>query len=134
MKKYVIKLNGKVYEVEMEEVTGETSVAYEKISAASQNNLQQTSVSQSVVPENNAAQSSGSQNAEGEILDAPMPGNIINVAVKVGDTVKKGQLLIVLEAMKMENEIVSPKDGIITSVAVSKGQSVNAGDALVKIS
>lgn len=134
MKKYVIKLNGKVYEVEMEEVTGETSVAYEKISAASQNNLQQTSVPQSVVPESNAAQSSGSQNTEGEILDAPMPGNIINVAVKVGDTVKKGQLIIILEAMKMENEIVSPKDGIITLVAVSKGQSVNAGDALVKIS
>ncbi|WP_291576193.1 biotin/lipoyl-containing protein [Clostridium sp. UBA4548] len=134
MKKYVIKLNGKVYEVEMEEVTGETSAAYEKISTASQNSIQQNSVQQSNAPENNAAQSSGSQNAEGEILDAPMPGNIINVAVKVGDTVKKGQLIIVLEAMKMENEIVSPKDGIITSVAVSKGQSVNAGDALVKIS
>lgn len=134
MKKYVIKLNGKVYEVEMEEVTGETSAAYEKISTASQNSIQQNSVQQSNAPENNAAQSSGSQNAEGEILDAPMPGNIINVAVKVGDTVKKGQLIIVLEAMKMENEIVSPKDGIITSVAVSKGQSVNARDALVKIS
>ncbi|WP_017416991.1 biotin/lipoyl-containing protein [Clostridium tunisiense] len=134
MKKYVIKLNGKVYEVEMEEVTGETSAAYEKISTASQNSIQQNSVQQSNAPENNATQSSGSQNAEGEILDAPMPGNIINVAVKVGDTVKKGQLIIVLEAMKMENEIVSPKDGIITSVAVSKGQSVNAGDALVKIS
>lgn len=134
MKKYVIKLNGKVYEVEMEEISGETSAAYEKISTASQNSIQQNSVQQSNAPENNAAQSSGSQNAEGEILDAPMPGNIINVAVKVGDTVKKGQLIIVLEAMKMENEIVSPKDGIITLVAVSKGQSVNAGDALVKIS
>ncbi|MPN59436.1 hypothetical protein SDC9_207157 [bioreactor metagenome] len=126
-------MNGKVYEVEMEEVTGQTSAAYEKISTAPENNLQQTGVQQSNAPENNAVKSSESQNAEGESLDAPMPGNIISVAVKVGDTVKKGQLLIVLEAMKMENEIVSPKDGIITLVAVSKGQSVNAGDALVKI-
>lgn len=124
MKKYVIKLNGKVYEVEMEEVTGETSAAYERVHTVPQSPVvQQTSVPQTSTP----------QNAEGEALDAPMPGNILNVAVKVGDTVKKGQLLIVLEAMKMENEIVSPKDGIITSVSVSKGQSVNAGDALVKI-
>ncbi|MEG1798210.1 MAG: biotin/lipoyl-containing protein [Clostridium sp.] len=129
MKKYVIKLNGKVYEVEMEEVTGETSAAYDRVNTAPQSPVvQQPSAPQTTTPQNYAP-----QNVEGEALDAPMPGNILNVAVKVGDKVKKGQLLIVLEAMKMENEIVSPKDGIITSVAVSKGQSVNAGDALVKI-
>jgi glutaconyl-CoA/methylmalonyl-CoA decarboxylase subunit gamma len=132
MKKYVIKLNGKVYEVEMEEVTGETSAAYERINTAPQNTVTENPVVQSA-PQNNVPQNNAPQNAEGEALDAPMPGNILNVAVKVGDTVKKGQLLIVLEAMKMENEIVSPKDGVITSVGVSKGQTINAGDSLVKI-
>ncbi|MEG0775156.1 biotin/lipoyl-containing protein [Clostridium sp.] len=132
MKKYVIKLNGKVYEVEMEEVTGETSAAYERINTAPQNTVTENPVVQSA-PQNKVVQNNAPQNAEGEALDAPMPGNILNVAVKVGDTVKKGQLLIVLEAMKMENEIVSPKDGVITSVGVTKGQTINAGDTLVKI-
>ncbi|MPM69380.1 Glutaconyl-CoA decarboxylase subunit gamma [bioreactor metagenome] len=127
MKKYVIKLNGKVYEVEMEEVTGETSAVYEKVSNTPVNNSQQ------VLSQNNETQNSAPINAEGEVLEAPMPGSIVNVATKVGDLVKKGQLLVVLEAMKMENEIVSPKDGTITAVGVSKGQSVNAGDVLVKI-
>ncbi|EQB88147.1 biotin carboxyl carrier protein [Clostridium punense] len=127
MKKYVIKLNGKVYEVEMEEVTGETSAVYEKISNVPVNNPQQTP------SQNNGTQNCAPTSAEGEILEAPMPGSIVNIATKVGDFVKKGQLLVVLEAMKMENEIVSPKDGIVTSIAVTKGQSVNAGDVLVRI-
>ena len=62
-----------------------------------------------------------------------MPGTILNVNVNVGDTVKKGQVLLILEAMKMENEIVAPNDGKVVSVHVSKGASVNAGDALVSL-
>ncbi|EQB87951.1 biotin carboxyl carrier protein [Clostridium punense] len=132
MKKYVIKLNGKVYEVEMEEVTEEASAAYEKVSNASEKAIRQNGTKPNI-EQNSARKSKVSEDAEGEALDAPMPGNIINVSVKVGDRVKKGQLLVILEAMKMENEIVSPKDGTITSIEVSKGQSVNAGDILVKI-
>jgi biotin carboxyl carrier protein len=121
MKKYMIKLNGKVYEVEIEEVTGGTSVAA-------------TTVTQSSAPvqanntANNTAQSQG-----GVTVEAPMPGNILDIPVKVGDLVKKDQVLLILEAMKMENEIVSPVDGKIVSIAVSKGDTVNAGVVLVQI-
>lgn len=113
MKKYVIKLNGKVYEVEMEEVTAGASAAVTEIPKS--------------------APAAAQTSLAGEKIEAPMPGNIVNVAVKVGDTVKKGQVLVILEAMKMENEIVSPIDGRITSSGVAKGDSVNAGDLLVQI-
>lgn len=118
MKKYMIKLNGKVYEVEMEEMNGEAAAA----SVESPKPVQTQSVPAS------APVSTG-----GEVVKAPMPGNILNVAVKEGDMVKKGQVLVVLEAMKMENEIVSPVDGRIAAVGVSRGQTVNAGDMLVQI-
>ena len=62
-----------------------------------------------------------------------MPGNILNVNVKVGDAVKKGQVLLILEAMKMENEIMAPKDGTVTSVNVQKGSTVESGALLVTL-
>lgn len=118
MKKYVIKLNDKVYEVEMEEVTAENEAALsEAVKASKPSQTQSNPVS----------------SAQGQKIEAPMPGTIVSVAVKAGDTIKKGQLILVLEAMKMENEIVSPIDGRITSVSVSKGDAVNSGDILVQI-
>ncbi len=60
-----------------------------------------------------------------------MPGTILSIAVKAGDSVKAGQVLLILEAMKMENEIVAPRDGTVSRVAVTKGASVNTGDLLV---
>jgi biotin carboxyl carrier protein len=113
MKKYIIKLNDKVYEVEMEEVTAENSAAV-------------TETAKSQAP-------SAAPVSAGQKIEAPMPGNILEVAVKVGDSIKKGQVLVVLEAMKMENEIVSPIDGKIVSVGVSKGDVVNPGALLVQI-
>lgn len=113
MKKYVIKLNGKVYEVEMEEVTAGSSAA--------------------ITETHKSAPAAAPVSAAGQKIEAPMPGNIVDVAVKVGDMVKKGQVLVILEAMKMENEIVSPVDGTITSSGVTKGDTVNAGDLLVQI-
>jgi biotin carboxyl carrier protein len=117
MKKYVIKLNDKVYEVEMEEVTAETSAA---ITTAAKS-------APKAAPSPAAAPVSG-----GQKVDAPMPGTIVSVNVKAGDVVKKGQVLVVLEAMKMENEIVSPVDGKIASVGVAKGDAVSTGDFLVQ--
>ncbi len=130
MKKYMIKLNGKVYEVEIEEVSKETSDAIlEKQGAASATKEAAPTAVEKETPAQPSAPVAGA-----ETVEAPMPGNIVNVAVKVGDQVKKGQLLVVLEAMKMENEIVAARDGQISSVNVSKGDAVNPGDVLVQIS
>jgi len=67
----------------------------------------------------------------GEALPAPMPGAIVEVKAAAGDAVTKGQALLILEAMKMENEIVSPRDGVVTKVAAEKGSTVAAGDPLL---
>lgn len=113
MKKYMIKLEGKTYEVEMGEVpAGETVL--ESVPAAAKPALQD-------VP------------TGGEVLKAPMPGNIVDVKVSPGQNVQKGQVLLVLEAMKMENEIVAPCSGVIGKVSVAKGQAVNVGDVFLSI-
>ena len=64
---------------------------------------------------------------------APMPGNILDVKVAAGASVKAGDVLVILEAMKMENEIVAPQDGTVASVNVNKGDTVNSGDVLVSM-
>lgn len=111
-KTYHITLNGKVYEVQIEEVAaGTTPKAAPAVTAAP------------------AAKPAGN----GESVTAPMPGTILNVLVKEGQTVKKGQVVAVLEAMKMENEIVAPVDGQVASISVDKGQNVNLGDNLLEI-
>ena len=69
--------------------------------------------------------------AGGEKINAPMPGNILDVKVAAGQMVKKGDVLVILEAMKMENEIMAPRDGKVAQVACTKGSTVNTGDALV---
>ena len=69
----------------------------------------------------------------GEKVDAPMPGTILKVNVAAGQTVKESDVLVILEAMKMENEIMAPKDGTVAQVLVEKGASVNTGDVLVVI-
>ena len=114
-KTYHITLNGKVYEVEIEEVKkGEKTqpTTHEK-------SPQPKKVSKTV--------------GSGETIDAPMPGTIVNITVNNGDKVKKGQVIAILEAMKMENEIVAPIDGTVISIDVEKGQNVNLGDSLVQI-
>jgi len=120
MKKYKIKLNNKVYEVEVEEV--EENQIIEKTTSEIQETTQKQ---QSNMPE----QSSSSN----DCIKAPMPGKIVSVQVKEGEVVKKGQVVCILEAMKMENEIVSPKDGKIASISMNQGQNVSATDALMCI-
>lgn len=68
-----------------------------------------------------------------KIVSAKMPGLLIDIAVKPGDPIKNGQVLLILESMKMENEIVSPYDGVIDEIAVSKGMSVQVGDQLLSL-
>ena len=112
MKKYRVNVNGTAYEVEIEEMTGTPAAAPVAAPAA-------------------AAAPTPAAGGAGESINAPMPGNILAVNVAAGDTVKKGQVLMVLEAMKMENEISAPQDGTIASVNVRKGDVVNSGDLLI---
>lgn len=112
MKKYKVNVNGTAYEVEIEEMTGAPTVAAAPVAASAA-----------------APAASGA----GESITSPMPGNILAVNVAAGDMVKKGQVLMVLEAMKMENEICAPSDGKITGVNVRKGDSVETQALLCTI-
>ena len=107
MKKYKVIVDGQEYEVGIEALSGEELSAPKAAPAA---------------PANPAA--------GGEAVNSPMPGTILAVNVKAGDAVKKGQALMILEAMKMENEINAPKDGVVAAVHVSKGQAVESGSLL----
>ena len=114
MKKYRVTVNGTVYEIELEEMTGAAPAAAAPAAAPA--------------PAPAAAAPAG-----GEQVTSPMPGTILSVNVAAGDTVKRGQVLMILEAMKMENEIMCPCDGKIVSVNTSKGAAVESGTLLCVI-
>ena len=121
MKKYRVTVNGTVYEIELEELTGAAPSAPAAPAAAAP---------AAAAP---AAPAPAAAPAGGEQVTSPMPGTILAVNVAVGDTVKRGQVLMILEAMKMENEIMCPCDGKIASVNTSKGSSVESGTLLCVI-
>jgi len=128
IKKYNITVNGNSYEVEVEEI-GSEGVQVSR-AQTSQANMSMATPK----PTNKTASKPNTAPAGGTgTISAPMPGTINDVKVKVGDSVKKGQVLLVLEAMKMENEIMANIDGNITTVNVSKGASVSVGDTLITI-
>ena len=115
MKNYTITVNGTPYNVTVEEGTG-TPVAAAPVAAPA------------------AAPAPAAQGTAGSVkVEAPMPGTILDVKVSVGDSVSSGSVLCILEAMKMENEIVAPQDGTIASVNVSKGDSVEAGQVIITL-
>ncbi len=138
MKKFVIKVNGVAYDVEVEEnnAGGKSSVpaAAPKAAAPAQSEKKEEkpqSGKKEEKPQPKPAAPAGS--AGSEAITAPMAGTVMSVEVSVGDSVVKGQTLLVFEAMKMENEIVSPRDGEIASVNAAKGASVNSGDTLISL-
>ena len=118
MKKFNITVNGQAYEVEVEEVGGAVSAAPAPKAAPA--------AAAAPAPKAAAAVPAGAAT-----VSAPMPGKIMSVAVKPGDAVKRGQVLLILEAMKMQNEIMAPGDGKVADVRVAAGQSVNTGDVMV---
>lgn len=121
MKKYNITVNGTTYEVLVEEVN--STPAYAPV------------YSTPAVPAAAPAAPKASHNAPAGSTKvvAPMPGTILDMKVSVGHAVKKGEVICVLEAMKMENDIPAPCDGVVVSVNVQKGASVSANDVIVSL-
>ena len=118
MRKYRVTVNGTVYEVELEEITGAVPAAASAAAAPAP----------AAAPA--AAPAPAAPAGEGEQITSPMPGTILAVNVTAGQSVKKGDVLMVLEAMKMENEIMCPRDGVVSSVQAAKGASVESGTLL----
>ena len=132
---YTVTINNKEYEVEVEkgkanilktkEIAIQKAPEPVKISAPA---AEVVSAPAATAPAAQAVQ-------EGvDIVKAPMPGTILNIKVNQGSNVKQGEILVILEAMKMENEILAPRDGVVTQMFVTKGSSVSTGDNLVSIS
>jgi biotin carboxyl carrier protein len=124
--KYKITLNNRIYEVEVEAGKAMLLDEYEAVAPAVA-----APVVEAAAPA--AAPAAPVVTGAGEAVSAPMPGAIVKVNVTKGQAVKEGDVLCVLEAMKMENDIIAPKAGTVTQVVVSKGSSVSTGDALVMI-
>ena len=105
MKKYRVNVNNTLYEIEIEQIN-------------------ESDITASPVKPTTTAPT------EGEKISSPMPGTILNIQVNVGDVVKEGQILMILEALKMENEIMAPRSGKVASIHVAKGASVESGTLL----
>ncbi|MFA5637533.1 MAG: biotin/lipoyl-containing protein [Anaerovoracaceae bacterium] len=123
MKKYNIVVNGTTYQVEVEEVGGVPSAP----KAAPAPAPAPVAAAPAPAPAAPAAPVAAGDKA----IVSPMPGTVLDVRVSAGQAVKAGDILLILEAMKMENEILAPHDGTIDTVSVTKGASVNSGDPLV---
>ncbi len=126
--KYNISFNGRTYEVEVE-LAGPQLLS--EFAALAPTGTAAAPAAAAEAAPAAAAPAAPAVTGAGDTVVAPMPGTILKVNVSKGDTVKAGQVLVVLEAMKMENEILAPKDGTVTQVVTSKGSSVDTGAALV---
>jgi biotin carboxyl carrier protein len=126
---YVVKINNKEYEVEVEK--GKANLLKTTESVASIPAVKTVEVKSE--PAKAAAPAAPVVQGAGEPIKAPMPGNILDIKVSAGKSVKKGDILVILEAMKMENEIVAPRDGVVTQIVVAKGAVVSTNDVLLTI-
>ncbi len=124
MRKFMITVNGAAYEVEVEEIGGAQRVA-----PAPAAPVAPAAPAAPVAP--SAPKAPVAPVSGGAKVTAPMPGTILSVNVQVGQTVKSGDVLLILEAMKMENEILAPENAKVLQVAVTKGATVNTGDVLI---
>lgn len=123
MKNYRITVNGKAYDVAVEEMGAASTPAAAPVAVAPV----------AAAPAAPAPAPAASGSAGSVVVSAPMPGKILSIKANVGTSVKKGDVILVLEAMKMENEVVAPEDGTVASVNVAAGDSVEAGDTLATL-
>ena len=127
--KYKVTLKGRTYEVEVEH--GEAMILDEYAAYSPAPPAPAAPVPAAPAPA--AAPAAPAAVAAGTPVTSPLPGNVLSVNVNVGDAVKAGQLLVLIEAMKMENEILAPADGVVKQILVSKGAVVATGDTLLVI-
>lgn len=138
MKKYKVYVNGQPYEVVVEDMNEQKTFSPAPADVKIQQTVTPSEVQKAPAsPPATAApppaiekpQSSGEEFP----VVAPMPGSIMEIKVNTGDSVNEGDVLVLLEAMKMENEVTAPTSGVIKSIAIEKGASVNTGDIMVVI-
>ena len=125
MKNYRITVNGTSYDVSVEELSGGAAPVAAPVAAAPV-----AAPAPAAAPAAPAPAAGGAGSVK---VSSPMPGKILAVKANVGDSVKRGQVILILEAMKMENEVVAPEDGTIASIDVTVGASVESGDTLATL-
>lgn len=121
MRKFIVNVNGTSYEIEVEETTGK------QVSAKADTSSEPKSVP---LKDSEPIGKPEGGNASGYIVECPMPGTILEIKIRIGDNIKRGDVLFILEAMKMENEIIADQDGIIADILVNQGNTVESGEDL----
>lgn len=125
MKMFRVIVNGNEYEVGIEELKGSNTPRQTEATSTPAPRPDKPKVAQKAEPAKPVI-----NNENGQTIVSPMPGTILRLEVSIGDTIAKGDTLMILEAMKMENEILAPNDGVVKQLNVSQGSSVNSGDIL----
>ena len=126
--KFRVTLNGKTYEVEAEKGAPMPETVYTAPAAAPA-----PAVEAPAAPATAPAPAAAPAAVSGTVVSSPLPGNVLAIEVNPGEAVKAGQVLVLIEAMKMENEIVAPCDGVVKQILVNKGAVVATGDQLLVI-
>lgn len=130
--KYVVTLRDRTYEVEVEEGEAQILDEYEALAPAAPHAMPASHDAASGGPSTVGAPHHGPI-SDGTPVEAPLPGNVLSIAVVAGQAVKEGDVLLLIEAMKMENEVVAPCGGTVAQILVSTGQMVSTGDTLIVI-
>lgn len=125
--KYIVTINDKSYEVEVEK--GQANII--KTTKAAIVPVQEAAPPQVVAPV--VAPAPQTDIGSGEPIKSPLPGSVVSIKVQPGTAVKKGDILLVIEAMKMENEVTAPRDGVVTRIIVAAGAAVSTGDILLEL-
>lgn len=133
MKTYNVTVNGVTYSVVVEEVDGAAAPVAAPAPAATPAPAAAPKAAPAAAPKAPAAASKAAGTQGAVVIKSPMPGNIMKVNVKPGQAVKKGDVLVVLEAMKMENDVCAPADGTVASVEVTQGATVETDATLVTL-